>query len=366
MKKIIDILLIFAIFLAASSFLFDIRNTVKYGGVDLRNRVVGARLLKLHKDPYFYKWQQDDPVKLLDPRDNPEWKVNRVTVTPPVLVLASVSADWSYKIQRFIWFFLQWLLFLLSLFFLGKCTASLTKKKLIWIIGLFFVGSSFFWRLHIERGQIYILYVFLISLSIWSYRKNEFLSGIILGFLTGLRFLYLLFSLPFIIKKRFKYILGNIVGFIATLGATFFFAGMPVWKSYFAAMNEHGLIHFNYFYQSSYQYPSQNIEGFLDLYKLQNIPIFDTSLQYLFRSVGILISKNILFFTFTILLFVILFIFVKKVKNFDHRIYFLVGSLLVFCSEFFLPAARYDYNNVLLLIPIALIILNFQKWLNDD
>lgn len=40
-----------------------------YFSVDLRNRVVGARLLAMDKNPYYFKWDPTQPETLLDPID---------------------------------------------------------------------------------------------------------------------------------------------------------------------------------------------------------------------------------------------------------------------------------------------------------
>ena len=225
---ILSILLIFAIFISITGFFNDISNTVKFGGVDLRNRVVGARLLIDKQDPYHYKWQKGDSPLFLDPRDNPDWKVNRVTV-PPTVLMFHTSFSWlGYKIQRYLWLFVQWFLLLGSIFLFSKSSGSNAKSKLIWICGLFFVGSSFFWRLHVERGQIYILYVFLITLSYWIYTKkrndSEIWSGIIAGIAMSLRPPLIVLSLPMLIYKRINFIAGNIIGIIIGIGSTFFIA----------------------------------------------------------------------------------------------------------------------------------------------
>ena len=39
---------------------------------------------------------------------------------------------------------------------------------------------------------------------------------------------------------------------------------------------------------------------------------------------------------------------------------FLISSGLVFISEYFLPAARYSYTNVIWLLPLSLIIINYN------
>jgi hypothetical protein len=44
-------------FLALYGLVVDLRNVSAGGSIDLRNRVVGARLLAAQKNPYFYQWQ---------------------------------------------------------------------------------------------------------------------------------------------------------------------------------------------------------------------------------------------------------------------------------------------------------------------
>src|SRR5207253_10639814 len=51
-----------------------------YAGVDLRNRVVGARVLLAGEDPYAFRWQPGLPLELLDPVYDP--KAHRLTVPP--------------------------------------------------------------------------------------------------------------------------------------------------------------------------------------------------------------------------------------------------------------------------------------------
>ena len=40
---------------------------------------------------------------------------------------------------------------------------------------------------------------------------------------------------------------------------------------------------------------------------------------------------------------------------------FLIGVDLIFISQFFIPAARYNYYNIIWLIPLSLIILNSES-----
>ncbi|MCF7815159.1 MAG: DUF2029 domain-containing protein [Candidatus Cloacimonetes bacterium] len=371
-ELLLNLLLIFAVFLSITGFFTDISNTAKFGGVDLRNRVVGARLLTRDLDPYHYKWQKGESQLLLDPRDNPNWNVNRVTVPPTVLILHSALSWLDYKTQRYLWLFIQWILFLGSLFLFSLSSSSKVNSKLIWICGLFFVGTSFYWRLHVERGQIYILYTFLIALSYWVYHQrkwgNLILSGFIIGITSLLRPPVILINLPFLIKKRWKFVLGNIMGVIVSFLSTLLILPFNTWLNYFSAMKVHGLIHTTELESAIGQYPFENIEGITNLWIVPNIPITDTSIQGLMLNLfGVVIPAEILWI---ILLLIICFCIylLHLIRSKSFTILFLVGSILIFISEIFIPAARYTYNNVLILIPLCLLIIDSKKFLvvSDD
>jgi len=284
-----------------------------------------------------------------------------VTVPPTVLVFHASLSWLNYKVQRYIWLVFQWLLLLGSLLLFSQCTSSQMKSKIIWISGLFFIGSSFFWRLHVERGQIYILYVFLIALAYWIYKKrnSEIWSGIIAGITMSLRPPLIVLSLPMLIFKKFKFIMGNIIGFVIGIGTTFMFASPSVWYNYYTAMKTHGIIHFNLQYSSSFRYPYQDIEGITNLWILAEIPIFDTSLQYLVRSIGIDLTSNMLLIMLIITLIISSLIIRRIIYNrgtFNSIIF--SGIVLVFVTDYFLPAARFSYNNVMILPIILLAIID--------
>ena len=367
---ILNVLLIFVIFITISGFLEDVKNTFQYGGVDLRNRVVGARLLRRNMDPYFYKWQQGDPIELLDPRDKIEKEVSMVTVPPSVLLLLSPFADIRYNVQRIIWFFIQWLLFLLSIQLFTKMAQTKKEQKLIWLLCLLFIGSSFFWRLHVERGQIYILYVALISLVFYLFKlkfnSSHFWCGLVLGIAIILRPTLVLIVLPFLIYKKWKILLGTIIGGAFSFGFSLIFSGWKVWQSYFASMKIYGDIHLADLHFAASKFPYSNIEGIRNLYGLANIPIFDSSIQFLLKLVGVIVPGFVLMLIFVILI-VLIFLVLRKFKLSDSQL-FLLGSIFVFLVDFFLAAPRFSYNNVMFLPIICIIIMesdNFFSLINN-
>ena len=178
--KLINFIFILVIIFTLFDFIEDIINSFEYCGIDLRNRIVGARVIKHHLDPYFFKWSEKYSKLLLDPRDIPELPVTRLTIPPSLLLLHLPFSDFYYKNIRIIWTLLQWFFLLFSIYAFTKAK----NKKIIWITGLLLIADSYIMRLHIERGQIYIFYVFLISLAYYIYRKksDNFISGLLLGF----------------------------------------------------------------------------------------------------------------------------------------------------------------------------------------
>ena len=55
------------ILLGLVSFVNSARDAYNYGGVDLRNRIVGARAIWSGIDPYTFDWQPGMSQRLLDP-----------------------------------------------------------------------------------------------------------------------------------------------------------------------------------------------------------------------------------------------------------------------------------------------------------
>ncbi len=367
---LLNALLISSIFFAAVGFLQDMENSANYGGIDLRNRVVGARLIKANHDPYFFKWNEEYSEFFLDPRDHPNLPVSRVTVPPTILMIHSIFSNLPYKFQRYLWTIIQWILLIFSIFFFSRSVKNEIKSKLIWIVSLFFIASSFIFRLHVERGQIYILYVFLFALSYYiynsNYKINRLLSGIIMGYVSALRFPMALIGLPFLLCKQWKFILGQIIGFVLGILTSFSFVGYEIWKSYFKAMPIHGKVHIGVIKITSERYPHIDIEDMKNLWIWARLPISDSSIQGIARKyLGIQISSNILLIGLMVcIIFLIVLFFRINKRNKTNDFIFLYSISIILVSELFLPAARFSYNNVILLSVFSLVIINSKEILS--
>lgn len=365
-NRIINPILVVAIIVAIIGFYVDVSLTCAYGGCDLRNRVVGARCLLAGLDPYYFKWTPDMPEYFLDPFDeNPPGTVSLVGVPPTVLLIHSTIARLGYRTQRYIWFGFQWTLFVLSVLMLSASTKSRIKTKIVLIIALLFISGSHFWRLHVERGQVYIVYVFLVSLAYWvsqrSFKHSSVLGSFLLGLTASLRPPIIFMSLPMLLYRKWKMFLATVAGLFSGVSLSLLVVDISMWKNYVSAMRILGKIYLGLIetVPGRYNY-NPNIEGQDRMANWAQLPIYDSSLQYIFRTfLAIDLYPIVLGACLVLVLLALSFLVYKwRVKNVSVSMLFLIGISMSFISEFFIPAWCYSYNNILWLIPLSLVIIN--------
>jgi len=363
---ILNIILATSIIVSFLSFVRDINNTIYYGGVDLRSNVIGARLLLEDKDPYYYIWKEGDSDLLLHPTVNPNLPVGHVTVSPTVLFVYTSTARLPYGIQQNIWFVLQWVFLILSIYLFARASKSEIKSKLIWILGLLFISGSFIWRLNIERNKIIIFYGFLVAIAFFiynmSFKHKDLISGIFIGFTAALRFPYILIGIPFLIYKKWKVIAGMAIGLFIGVALPLIFTKPAIWVNYFTAMQMQNKLHTGEIKWVEFDYIRRTIEGMDNLYLYAVIPIFDFSMQTLFMFVsGIFLSTNILLLSFIVVLATFIFLFYKfNIKKITSGLIFLIGMVSVYLGELFIPAVRWNYYDIIFLNILLLIVLNMD------
>jgi len=375
-KILLRITLIASILVAVAGFLTDFNNTRKYGGIDLRDRVVGARVAsELNRDPYFFKWTSDLSDRFLDPLDNRAIPLyTRLTVTPAVLSLHSLFSEIPYKAQRYFWFFIQWVSLLGSIYLLAKILSDNSDNRaLIWILGLLGISGSMFWRLHSERGQIYILYIFLFSFSFYLYDKYQkknnnrrfnslfVASALIFGYLISLRPTFIFAIIPFLIYKKFKFASIIIAGMAASVLISSLLSPAPLWKSYSRSIQLQTLLFSDE--TINYQPYDQNIADGLNLKNSLSVPGEDSSLFRIFRAVfnQWFSSQTLFILLLGFLIIISLIIYKYKIPEISSRQLFFLAIALSFFSEFFIAAPRWPYANVIWLIPLSIMIAEAKK-----
>jgi hypothetical protein len=386
-EKILTLLLILVAIVTVLGFFTDVKNTLEYGGIDLRTRVVGARVLIEGMDPYSFKWHPGMSDRLLDPRIDPNKGVPNLTVPPTVLVLHSAIANFSYLNQKIIWLAVQWMAFLSTLGIFMTRSQSWLKRSSILVLG-WLILSSYYWRVHVERGQIYIIYVVLLALA-WffsgaSFRYHKVISGFLVGFAASLRPPIILMLIPFGIYRQWALLLGSIMGLVSGLSLSLTLANISIWKSYWLALN--GLASLKKSYEGSNLISSAGeigelypkviisklypkiIEGMGNVDLMSNIPHSNSSFKYLLSRLGMDVSPgNLVLSLCVVIFFLSCFAISLPRRNISVGLVFLMGFIMYLISEFFIPSSRYSYNNVQWLLPLSLIVIeaNILEVLTD-
>lgn len=342
--------------------------TTKYGGGDLRTRIVGSRLLETGHSPYFYHWKPADGEFFLDPGDQAGRMVNGNVVTPATLFLIYPLAQLNYYSIILIWNLLQiaatfsiiWLLFK------DRINSTYLTPLAIILIGLI---CSETWLFNIERSQMHIFYALVFAIIYRSYisdwKYNEFLSGFFAGIFILFRPFAGIIGLGFLLYWKKKWLAGCIAGFLA--GSALFVIPQPkLWGDYFEAMQEYvnentGNGHFN----QSVPDPIKPIiiEGSdrINHHYVFNLDRLDTS-YHIFKRAGFTINSNGSLLIYALFVVILSIIFLnKKGKSQEATTLFLFGFLLYMLAEQFVLAPRAAYNVIQWIFPLSIIAANARN-----
>ncbi len=163
----------------------DIRIEKQYTG-DLRNRIVGARLQKNNRLPYFYYWQPQDGLRYFDPinQNRSADSVSSITATPFFHQLLYPVCDLEQSTISKCWLVLQWVLLIAMIWIACQITKDVNTRWLMVYAGVFFTMTEA-WKSLIINGQIYFFYAFLmlcIISGVLSHKKFwSIISGLIMA-----------------------------------------------------------------------------------------------------------------------------------------------------------------------------------------
>jgi hypothetical protein len=360
---ILSLVILFSLFTVARSFYYsDIS-----GGTDLRNRVVGARLMGKGYSPYFYKSHTTDDERLLDPNDIPSRLVNGNTVTPAVLYAIYPLTYLHYPRIRLIWTILQLLAAIAIVCMMlrrYKGSSPLTAAGIV-VLGLF---CSDYWFMHVERGQMTVFYIFLFALAYYTYTAKWKYAEFISGFIGGLFILFRPFAifsvLGFLIHGKMKWIEGCITGMIA--GMLIFVVPNPsYWKDYFKAMEEYGneCLGKGHIIKNATEniYPAV-IEGARNLTEIQRFDISSMPSMYgYFVKLGINYTAFRSWLVCSLILLILCAVFFQLKKRSTPSQLFLFAFLAYITGELFLLNWRSPYNLIEWVFPLFLIVQYVEK-----
>jgi hypothetical protein len=230
--------ILLTLILIAHVMMQSIGDLKSYPGIDLRAKVVGARLLVRGLNPYydFRHVSLPDHLRML----------NEDTYSPPLLLLYAPLCQMSWSTQRVVYFCADWIAILLCFAILSRVFPTHASTPALWAaFVLVFIAAPGF-RLHLERGQYYIELALLAALaSACLLRKcDSWFHVLPLALLVLLRPTYAICVVGLLVSRRFRHATYAICLCVLLVVAMLPLTGASDWKNYFSEIrtNEHELI----------------------------------------------------------------------------------------------------------------------------
>ena len=320
-------------------------------------------------DPYLFKWQPGVSERFFDPLDDPTELVSKLSVPPTVLTLHAAISGLSYVQQKIIWLLVQWGALAGTVWIFLKTSGTEGRKPLMLAVSFCF-ANSLFWRFHVSSGQIYVLYTFVLAI-VWfvlhsKLQYKKIVGGFAAGVSASLRPSFVLFFIPFALKKQYSFLTGGIAGFISSVAFSYWVVGHFIWKRYILTILQMtGLLDLATYLPSADRIPLASninyptiVEGFdwNVAYPLEH-HFADTSLYLLLNALRVPNERGILIFALlaTIVFLSVYFLrYVPKEKSIGYVVLF--GTLMCLLGDFFIPIPRFPYYDVQMLLPLLMIV----------
>lgn len=334
-----------------------------YGGIDLRTRVTGTRSLDTEKSPYFYQWKPGDPEYFLSPGNRPSDLANGNVITPASMLVFKKLFSLPYKQIRIIWLILEWIFLILTVILLVFFPPIKKKIFPLLIVTAGIICSDFFVA-EMERGQMYLLYTFILSAIFFLFLSKNKFAKTASGFLAGL-FLFLrpfagILLIAFVITGQWNWVKSWVAGFAVGF-LLFAAAATGTWKEYFSAMEKYKLVYFDKVnitrVENTFTYPG-TIEGMNNLEKAAAFNVYVIhSAGNIFRYVGLRPNIFVLYGIFAVIISVLSFLFYRKQNTTPAQILLFAFGLYIL-AEIFSPAPRAGYNALEWVLGLSLILFS--------
>lgn len=360
----------------------DVQLEKLYTG-DLRNRVVGARLQKDGKLPYFYKWNPADSTRYYDPQNFDSFKVANITATPFTHQLMAPIADWPQRSISKAWLVGEYVLFAAIVLMALTLTKTPAQRWSVILLALIFACTSA-WKGHVAAGQYYLIIpalcmAFYCLVSRQQSLLNVFLAGLVAVLLVLIRPNTILFFLPFLFlgprlfsRYSLAFITPVVVVLLFALGSN---NSLASWNNFRAAMKEQVKVHQDLQpatqsnaadpgYRAWEGWDKAQIEKDAALHPFNAQSEHGNLFVIVNRLLGIRLPVWLL--TAIALLSVVLLSLLFYKKNIITLQYSLLQiALLGFCiymiSDICSPFHRFEYNTVQWLFPLLLIAAHVNK-----
>lgn len=218
---------------------------------DLRNRVVGARLQKDGKLPYFYKWKPGDGIRYYDPNNFDSLRVATITASPFFHQLLYPVVEWKQRtISRF-WVALQYVLLFIMTGMALALSQNVFQKMAVLAAAISFLYTEA-WINLIAPGQNYLFIPFFAMLCYVCLRKTNnsiaaFFAGLFAISLVLIRPNTVIMFLPLLFMAGRFSLRYKVVFFVPVLLMLGLIAGSSfqraLWKDYANGLSEQLKLH---------------------------------------------------------------------------------------------------------------------------
>lgn len=336
---------------------------------DLVLRINGAALLHNHENVYTYKWTKGEPEKYFYYSQRPTQIINGITSTPFLLWTHTAFINLSYCDIKQVWIIIQLLCLYAAIFFLINSTQLFVKQFFILLGSILFFAISPNWLVHLESGQVYVIYALFFSIFYWfekkGFRKKKLYQSILLSVAILLRPILIISFVYFFIKKDFEIIKTSVISFFIIFLFTLFLYPVSYWKDYNQAMKEYSKEVIDQISVPNTIIPNQEPDkNIACLYKPEsrtfNAGALYTLQKYL-SNIGIKAS-HIFLYIFSCFLGILILIFPirKKIEFLSKEQSLVLLFLMYLIFELTTPTVRNPYN-IIQWLAISLIIISNWK-----
>ncbi len=329
---------------------------------DLHSRVIGTHLMQANRPAYFYEWKKGDDVKLFDPNIILPYGLNGVTASPFILWLQLPLVKFSYCNIKLFWWVIEELLMFATLLLTWFIPTKRSKQLItIFLSTVFFCYSRNWWQ-HIYSGQYYILFGFLFALSAFLSQKRKEATLLVFPLAALVRPFFALAVLPWIFKDFKSSLKWVLISGVFAIFLLFISDTMRYMPEYSKAMKLYGTEITGWNNREPNKLNrAEPITMENCVVKMDVVRNFGAgclfSVQHYFQLFGLKVT-NATFFSGTLVLFVVFFLWVTGFKNIsaNSETLMLASFMIYIFCELFTPANRNPYNMVQYLGILGLVI----------
>ena len=234
------------------------------------------------------------------------------------------------------------------------------------IVSALFVCGSYFWRLHVERGQVYVVYAFVFTcacaLAQCDAALSDIAAGIVLGLAVSLRPTYAVAFIPLVLARKWRVALGGIGGALCGVAVPAVLFHPSIWHQYASAMAAQGRQYLHWMgpppFPATSWYP-RVIEG-RSYWSTAGFPTIDASVAKIAHHAGLTFTPDALYAALVLTLVALMALLWLAGRGRRPRVAVLLlqGGVLAYVAEYFLVATRFSYRDVMLVPLLALVLVS--------